>query len=613
MSTTQNSGARGWSCAVVSGAATGITALVGAVAEGWIPLATGMASAAIALAFWKMRAPAAIVLVSEQESSRLRTSEFQTQIQQLEQAIEKFHQGDLLYRMAAQGDGARRAQIYNEAMDYLVRALQETRQSAQMTLQTVGAIIEGLQLASENSVQVSHQMQYTAQGVQQFAQAVQSLAESIRQLEQAAHEVAQGAEQTARSASVGVERVNLIVLRIHEASDQLRQMQQATTEANQAASAGHHALNRSRQVMQQIEQQTRYTAEQIQELATMSSAVSGILSKIEEVARKINLLALNAAIEAARAGEAGRGFAVVADEVRRLAESSAQASKEIQSIINAVLTKTQVLVQAVEQNQTIVQEGAGVSHGVAQGLQTILNSIDSIAQQTIASAALMQEIQQSADTALSEIEQIAAIAEQSSAASQQMFSSTENTAHTLQYMTTLAEQTVEKVVQTSQIVQAQIETIQGLDKQKAQTAAIVEKLMFSLGRFRLTDEETFEEKIETFKRAHLKWVERVERMVHHGEMIPRDQLVSHKKCALGTWYYSLGQQQFGHLPEFCAIEPPHERLHQIAAQAVEAVEGGDAVRAAQCLDDIRAVSKEIIGWLDKLYTRVATEQGRPAA
>ncbi|MCS7208318.1 MAG: CZB domain-containing protein, partial [Fimbriimonadales bacterium] len=120
-------------------------------------------------------------------------------------------------------------------------------------------------------------------------------------------------------------------------------------------------------------------------------------------------------------------------------------------------------------------------------------------------------------------------------------------------------------------------------------------------------------KIQTFKRAHLKWVERVERMVHHGEMIPRDQLVSHKKCALGTWYYSVGQQQFGHLLEFQAIEAPHARLHQIAAQAVEAMEKNDKARAEQCLNEIRAVSQEIVGWLDRLYTRVTADEAREAA
>jgi hypothetical protein len=54
-------------------------------------------------------------------------------------------------------------------------------------------------------------------------------------------------------------------------------------------------------------------------------------------------------------------------------------------------------------------------------------------------------------------------------------------------------------------------------------------------------------------------------------------------------------------------------LHQIAAQAVEAMEKGDKTRAEQLLDEIRGVSKEIVGWLDRLYTRVTTAELKQAA
>jgi methyl-accepting chemotaxis protein len=609
-----------WKWNLITGATVVVAVgLIGAFTKGLLPVVSAVVGAG-AFIWWMRRLQNTYATLYQQaaqsiegaEQLRSQLAQYQSQVEQLSRALQQMAQGDLLHRISTDGDNPL-AQHYNQAAEYLRGSLEETRQVAKRMQQDVEAFVKGLQKVAEGSHFVSQSVQDTARGAEHLAFEIQNITESIYQVRQAAQEVAHGAEQTAQSASVGVERVNLIVQRIREATRELLNSKQAAEHASMIANEGRASLNQSQQVMQQIEQQTRQTAEEIQQLATMSAAVSEILGKIEEIARQINLLALNAAIEAARAGEAGRGFAVVADEVRRLAERSANASKEIQQIIDRVLLKTNEAVSAMEQNLSVVQSGREVSRQVAHGLQAILQAVDEITAQVNHSASLMEEVQHSADLTLSEIEQIAAIAQQSSAASQQMFASAESTSQSLQQMAALSEQAAANAEQTSQLVQEQVTVIQALSAQSQETSAIVEKLNFTLGRFRITEQESFEEKINTFKRAHLKWVERVERMVHHGEIIPRDQLVSHKKCALGTWYYSVGQQQFGHLPEFQAIEPPHERLHQIAAQAVEAMEKGDKTRAEQLLNEIRGVSKEIVGWLDRLYTRVTTTEARQAA
>jgi Methyl-accepting chemotaxis protein len=609
-----------WKWNLIAGATVVVAVgLIGAFTKGVLPVVSAVVGAG-AFIWWMRRLQNTYATLYQQaaqsiegaEQLRSQLTQYQSQVEQLSRALQQMAQGDLLHRISTDGDNPL-AQHYNQAAEYLRGSLEETRQVAKRMQQDVEAFVKGLQKVAEGSHFVNQSVQDTARGAEHLAFEIQNITESIYQVRQAAQEVARGAEQTAQSASVGVERVNLIVQRIREATRELLNSKQTAEHASMIANEGRASLNQSQQVMQQIEQQTRQTAEEIQQLATMSAAVSEILGKIEEIARQINLLALNAAIEAARAGEAGRGFAVVADEVRRLAERSANASKEIQQIIDRVLLKTNEAVSAMEQNLSVVQSGREVSRQVAHGLQAILQAVDEITAQVNHSASLMEEVQHSADLTLSEIEQIAAIAQQSSAASQQMFASTESTSQSLQQMAALSEQAAANAEQTSQLVQEQVTVIQALSAQSQETSAIVEKLNFTLGRFRITEQESFEEKINTFKRAHLKWVERVERMVHHGEMIPRDQLVSHKKCALGTWYYSVGQQQFGHLPEFQAIEPPHARLHQIAAQAVEAMEKGDKTRAEQLLNEIRGVSQEIVGWLDRLYTRVTTAELKQAA
>jgi len=74
--------------------------------------------------------------------------------------------------------------------------------------------------------------------------------------------------------------------------------------------------------------------EAMERITTSSGKISNIIGLIDDIAFQTNLLALNASVEAARAGEAGKGFAVVAVEVRRLAQSAAEASKEVKVLID---------------------------------------------------------------------------------------------------------------------------------------------------------------------------------------------------------------------------------------------------------------------------------------
>jgi methyl-accepting chemotaxis protein len=250
-----------------------------------------------------------------------------------------------------------------------------------------------------------------------FNAAISSLEEVIRTIAATTAGIGSGSDEIAQASDDLARRTEQQAASLEETAAALDQITSTVRRTASGAQEASTVVVTARGDAEASGKVVRQAVAAMGEIEKSSTQISEIIGVIDEIAFQTNLLALNAGVEAARAGDAGRGFAVVASEVRALAQRSADAAKEIKTLISSSTSQ-------VDSGVNLVGQAGEALHRIAE--QVV--SIDTLVQEIASSAQEQATGLAQVNTAVNQMDQVvqqnAAMVEQSTAAAHSLRSET---------------------------------------------------------------------------------------------------------------------------------------------------------------------------------------------
>ncbi|WP_017299222.1 GAF domain-containing protein [Nodosilinea nodulosa] len=266
------------------------------------------------------------------EERRQKQEALQLQLVELLSEVEGASRGDLTVRAdVTAGEIGTVADFFNSIVESLRQIVTKVKTSAEQVNASLGENEGAIQALATEALRQADDVTQTLASVEAMTASIQQVARSAQQAAVVANSASATAETSGQAMDLTVQ--NILTLR---------------------------------EIIGE-------TSKKVKRLGESSQQISKAVSLINQIAMQTNLLAINAGIEAARAGEEGQGFAVVAEEVGELAARSAEATKEIERIVETIQRETAEVVDAMDQSTTEVVAGTRLVEDAKLNLGRILD------------------------------------------------------------------------------------------------------------------------------------------------------------------------------------------------------------------------------------------------